>query len=128
MIVSGRREDLHAAVSPSYAKELRAEEVPFLTSFTYLNSTASVHKVLILDRSVPPYYLERDYLKPIGQWGEQVLPGVGRAADALPRAKELGITHVLDVSSSIAPFQVPQNSPGLVRVLDLPDQRVYQVQ
>jgi hypothetical protein len=127
MIASASAEDLHSAVSPAYAQKLRTERITFLTSFDYLNSTSTAHKVLILDRSVQPYYLERSYLKPIGQWGEQVLPGVTRAVEVLPRAKELGITHVLDVSTAIAPFQVPRNFPGLMLVLDLPDQRVYQV-
>ncbi len=127
MIGAAREQDLHSVVSPSYAQKVRNEQIPFVASVEYLNSTASVRKVLILDRSVPPYYLDRDYLKPIGQWGEQVFPGVDRAADVLPRAKEQGVTHILDVHSAIAPFQVPQNSPGLALVLDLPDQRVYRV-
>ena len=121
MIGAAREQDLHSVVSPSYAQKVRNEQIPFVASVEYLNSTASVRKVLILDRSVPPYYLDRDYLKPIGQWGEQVFPGVDRAADVLPRAKEQGVTHILDVHSAIAPFQVPQNSPGLALVLDLPD-------
>ena len=127
MIASARSEELHRVVSPSYAERVRAQQIPYLASFQYLNETAAVRKVLILDRSVPPYYLERDYLKPIGQWDEQVLPGVTRAVDALPRAQELGVTHVLDVQSTIAPFQVPPNFPGLELVVDLPEQRVYRV-
>src|SRR6266436_3462730 len=127
MIASGRREDLHSAVSPSYADQHRRRNIPFLESFEYLDGNASVHKVLILDRSVQPYYLDRNYLKFIGQWGERVLPDAANAADVLPRAKELGITHILDVSSTVAPFQVPSNFPGLARVLDLPAQRIYRV-
>src|SRR6266404_715327 len=127
MIASGRREDLHSAVSPSYADQHRRRNIPFLESFEYLDGNASVHKVLILDRSVQPYYLDRNYLKFIGQWGERVLPDAANAADVLPRVKELGITHILDVSSTVAPFQVPPSFPGLARVLDLPDQRIYRV-
>jgi hypothetical protein len=127
MIVSARKADLHSALSPEYAQRMRAEGIPFLESFEYLNGAAAVHKVLILDRSVPPYYLDRSYLKPIGQWGEQVLPGVERAVDVLPHAKEYGVTHVLDVRSTMAPFQVPEKFPGFELVVDLPDQRVYQV-
>jgi hypothetical protein len=127
MIGSGRAEDLRAVVSPASAQELRNEKIPYLASVEYLNSNAAVRKILILDRSVQPYYLDRTYVKPIGQWGEQVLPGVTRASDVLPQAKQLGTTHILDVHSSIAPFQVPESFPGLVRVLDLPDQRVYRV-
>jgi Dolichyl-phosphate-mannose-protein mannosyltransferase len=127
MILSGRRDDLHAVVSPSFALQFRYKYTPSLASFEYLNRTASVQKVLILDRSVSPYYLDRNYLKPIGTWGERVLPYAASAGDVLPHLKELGISHVLDVNSTVGTFQIPQNFPGLQLVLDLPDQRVYRV-
>lgn len=128
MIASGRRADLHAAVSLRYAEERQQEEVPFYRSFAYLNRAADVRRVLILDRSVPPYYLDRSYVKPFGQWGEQTVPAAGTSAEVLARLKELGITHILDVNSSVGPFQVPQDFAGLTAVLNLPDQRIYRVE
>jgi len=127
MIASGRRDDLHAVISPSYALEFRRQHIPFFESFEYLNHTDSVQEVLILDGSVPPYYLDRDYLKPFGTWGERLLPYAANLGDVLPHLKELGISHVLDVNSTVAPFQVPPDFPGLQIVLDLPSQRVYRV-
>ncbi|HWO39528.1 MAG TPA: hypothetical protein VNO32_62945, partial [Candidatus Acidoferrum sp.] len=44
MIASGRRNDLHAAVSPAFALNLRKERVPYYESFDYLNHAASVQK------------------------------------------------------------------------------------
>ena len=127
MIASGRRYDLQAVASPSYALQFRRERIPFSETFEYLNRTASVQKVLILDPSVPPYYLDHTYLKPFGTWGERTLPYATTADDVMPHLKELGISHVLDVSSSVGPFQIPRNFPGLDLVLDLPNQRVYRV-
>jgi hypothetical protein len=127
MIASGRQDDLHAAVSPAFALHFRKEHIPFYESFEYLNRTASVHKVLILDPSVPPYYLDHSYLKPFGTWGERVLPYATNADDVMPHLRELGISHVLDVNSSVGPFQIPQNLPNLQLVLELPSQRVYRV-
>jgi len=127
MIASARQNDLHAVVSPSFAGELRREHIPFFESFEYLNHAPSVQKVLILDPSVPPYYLDHDYLKPFGTWGERLLPYASNAGDVLPHLQQLGISHILDISSSFAPFQVPRDHLGLELVLDLPNQRVYRV-
>ncbi|HWO36465.1 MAG TPA: hypothetical protein VNO32_47365, partial [Candidatus Acidoferrum sp.] len=76
---------------------------------------------------VPPYYLDRAYLKPFGTWGERVLPYATNAQDIMPHLKELGISHLLDASSDVGPFQVPRNLPNLQLVLDLPSQRIYRV-
>jgi hypothetical protein len=127
MIASGRRDALHAAVSPSFALQFRKEHIPYYESFEYLNRVDSVHKVLILDPSVPPYYLDHGYLKPFGTWGERVLPYAASADDVMPYLKELGISHVLDVNSSLGTFQIPRGFPGMQLVLELPSQRVYRI-
>ena len=118
---------MHAVVSPSFALQFRKEHIPFHESFDYLNRVDSVHKVLILDRSVPPYYLDHSYLKPFGTWGERVLPYATSADDVMPYLRELGISHILDVNSSVGTFQIPPNFPGLQLVLELPSQRVYRI-
>jgi len=56
MIVREQTENLHAVLSPNFAQLRRTREIPYLASFDYLNSDPSVKKILILDRSVPPYY------------------------------------------------------------------------
>jgi hypothetical protein len=84
--------------------------------------------VLILDRSVPPFYLDKDYRKPVGQWGELTLPGVATPADALAQVGKLHVTHVLDANSEVAPFQVNQPAAGLHLVFEGKDQRVYRVE
>ena len=67
MIVVARKDDIHSAVSTSFAEQRRQAAVPFLESFKYLNGDSLVAKVLILDPTVPPYYLEKAYLKPFGK-------------------------------------------------------------
>src|SRR5208337_1292626 len=74
MIGSSRRDDIHAVFSNSFAQQRREEKIPFFESFEYVNKDASARNVLILDPSVPPYYCDKSYVKPFGQWGERTLP------------------------------------------------------
>jgi len=128
MIIAARVDAIHAVVSTPFAETRRRAEVPFLESFLYLNSESSVGKVLILDPIVPPYYLEKSYVKPLGKYGEQSLPGVSNPREALSKLLELHITHVLDVRSEDRDFQVvPGDSKELVLVLERKDQRIYRV-
>jgi hypothetical protein len=128
MILKGQRDVLHAALVPSYAERFRAERIPFSESFQYLNSKPEVAKVLILDRSVPPFYLEKPYVKPLGQWGELTVAGIGNSSQALAAAKQLGITHVLDVTSEVGSFQVQNPDPGWKLVFASTNQRIYLVE
>ena len=127
MIVSVRADDIHAAVSTSFAERRRQAEIPFLESFRYLNGESSVGKVLILDPLVPTYYLEKDYLKPLGRRGEQPLPGVTSPREVLSELPQRHITHVLDVRSEEQGFQVPEHPKNLVLVFEREDQRIYRV-
>jgi hypothetical protein len=127
MILHGRKDDLHAFLSPSYAVQRRHDTVPFETSFDYLNHDLSVRKVLILDPRVPPYYCDKSYLKPFGSWGEQVVPDVPDVAHVLERLRDLHISHVLDVNSDVSSFRVPANTHGLTLVFERPQQRIYRV-
>jgi hypothetical protein len=127
MIGKARANDVAAVFSASYAERRRQEEIPFRESFAYLNGDASVRKVLILDRSVPPYYCDKEYVKPFGQWGEQMFPDIRDAQDALEHLGELNVTHVLDVSSVAAGFQVPTNTSGLRLIFERPNQRIYKM-
>jgi hypothetical protein len=128
MILKGQKEALHAALVPSYAEKVRAALIPFSESFQYLNSKPEVAKVLILDPSVPPFYLEKPYVKPFGQWGELTVPGIGSASQALANAKSLGITHVLDVTSEVGAFQVRNPDARWKLVFASANQRIYLVQ
>lgn len=127
MIARGRAVDMHAAISPGFADEFRRERIDYLESFEFLNRNASVRRVLILDRSVMPFYCDKPYLKVTGQWGEVVVPDGTDMGRVLGRAGELGISHVLDVSSEISGFRVPDGAPGLTLVFAAPRQRVYRV-
>lgn len=125
MIVKSRADDVHSVFSASFAQRRRTELIPFYDSFAYLNRDPAVKKVLVLDRSVPPYYCEKEYVKPIGQWGEETLPGIRTTQDALQHLRELHVTHILDVSSGISGFQVQANTRGIELVFTEPNQRIY---
>ena len=127
MIVRAQTENLHAVVSPNFAQFRRTSEIPYLASFDYLNSDASVKKILILDRSVPPYYLRKPYVKPVGQWGELSLPEISNSLEALPHARELHVTHVLDVVSPLSGFQIERPPSNCELVFQSTGQRIYRV-
>jgi hypothetical protein len=120
-------EGVRVVFSSKYAQEERNRDIPYLESFEYLNTSPSVRRVLILDRSVTPYYLDKDYVQPEGRWGERTLPGAISSLQALGNARELGISHILDVNSELGPFQVDEHSQGLSLVVDSQNQRVYRV-
>jgi hypothetical protein len=129
MIVKARIDDARTVLSPRFAAVKRETSIPYLASFNYLNRESSVQRVLILDNSVPPLYLDKDYLKPIGQWGERTLPGAPDSHQALAQAlaHQLGVSHVLDVHSVYSAFQIKPGSPELLLVFETPDQRVYRL-
>jgi hypothetical protein len=127
MIARARKDDVHSAISAAFAEQVRQERVPYAESFDFLNRDASVQRVLILDRSVPPFYCDKPYVKATGQWGELVLPDATDANHVLGRVRELGVSHVLDVTSELSGFRVPANAPGLTVVFAAPNQKVYRV-
>jgi Dolichyl-phosphate-mannose-protein mannosyltransferase len=127
MIVRAQTDNLRSVVSPSFAEFRRARDIPHLASFDYLNSDPSVKKVLILDRSVTPYYLRKAYIKPVGQWGELPVPGISNSLQMLPQARKLQVTHVLDVVSPVSGFQIEHPSSNFELVFDSTDQRIYRV-
>jgi hypothetical protein len=126
-IISSRVEDMHAAVSTTFESKRRAESVPFSESFQYLNQDPSVKKVLISDPLVPAYYLDKDYLKPTGRFGEQVLPESTNLDKIFSELRPLRISHVLDVRREPGAFRVPPGREGFTLVFQREDQRVYRV-
>jgi hypothetical protein len=127
MIVRAQTENLHAVVSPNFAQFRRAREIPYLASFNYLNNDPSVKKILILDRSVPPYYSRKPYVKPVGQWGELTLPQISNSLETLPHARELHVTHILDVISPVSGFQIEHPPFNFELVFQSTGQRIYRV-
>jgi Dolichyl-phosphate-mannose-protein mannosyltransferase len=127
MIVRGQTENLRAVVSPNFAQLRRARGIPYLASFDYLNSDPSVKRILILDRSVPPYYSRKSYVKPVGQWGELTLPQISTGLETLPHVRELHITHVLDVVSPVSGFQIERPPSNFELIFQSTDQRIYRV-
>ena len=129
MIARPDGKDIRAVFSASYAAAKRRAEIPYLESFAFLNRENSVQRVLILDRSVTPYYLDKEYVKPVGQWGEQTVSGASDSAEALHMAlaHRLEVSHVLDVNSEVSKFQVKPDTDGLTLVFEAADQRVYAI-
>ena len=127
MIVSDGAGDMHAVVSSSFAASRRSAQIPFIESFAYLNGEPSVSKVLILNPYIAAFYVDRDYVKPFGRWGEQTLTNVTNASEALSQLHRLRVSHVLDVPKQGGSFEVPEGLPGLTLVFQGKNQRVYRV-
>jgi hypothetical protein len=127
MILPDRRDDLHAALSNSFEAQRRLQEIPFLESFDYLNQDPSVSKVLIADPYVPAYYSDKSYIKPLGRWGEEVVPDAANLQKLLATLPRLHVSHVLDVKSPAGRFRLPDHPPGITLVFRRDDQRVYRV-
>jgi hypothetical protein len=132
MIVGYRVEDLRAAVSPRYEQQRIAHEVPYVDSFEYLNENPAVKKVLVLAPRFPTFYLRKDYLKPVGRFGEQVVPDAHDTAKLLQNAAAMGITHVIDVrvddkESPVQDFVLQAPPPNLRLIFQREDQRIYQL-
>ena len=127
MIVTSRAAEVRASVSASFAKSRNQAEIPFHESFQYLNRDPSAGKVLVLDPLVPTFYLDKDYIKPLGRRGEQPLPGITRPVEALNDLPAMHITHVLDVQSKSGGFQVPEHPKNLILIFETKGQRIYRV-
>lgn len=119
--------DLHAAVSPSYARRRERARVPFLDSFNYLNGH-SLLKVLIPDLSVPTYYCNSDYIKPIGIFDTETVVNPHELLTDVNRMRRLHVSYVLDVRWYDGNFQIPEHLPGLELVFERTDQRIYRVE
>jgi hypothetical protein len=127
MMAKGWSWTVRSVISPAYAETVRSKNIPYFGSFQYLNTSSEVKRVLILDRSVPPFYCDKDYIMPVGQWGEQTLPEEPTPAQALKQVGTLNVSHVLDVRSEVAPFQVVGQHTTLTLVFEAENQRVYRV-
>jgi len=127
MIVKPQLAGMPAVFSARRAEQRREAYIPFVQSFDYLNHDPDVTKLLILDRSVPAYYSDKNYVKPFGQWDEQVFLEAATPAQILLRINALRVSHILDVQSTVSGFCVPADYPGLELVFERPGQRVYRV-
>jgi hypothetical protein len=127
MIWSGRAADVRAGLSSKYEARRQHEGTPYFDSFEYINSEPSVKRVLILNPHVAAYFVEKDYVKPFGRWGEQTVPGASSVEQVMERLPSLQVTHILDVKHDGGPFSLLEKPPGLTLVLERADQRIYRV-
>jgi hypothetical protein len=97
-----RGDDVRAAISPRFAKERAAQEVPLAAAYDFLNRADGVSKVLILNPGVMPYFIRHPYVKVVGSLGEQPLADVRTPQDAVAQVSSLGVSHVLDVKLAAA--------------------------
>ena len=127
MIAVARIDDVHASLSSSFAEKRRQTEVPYISSFEYLNKESSVTRVLVLDPFVPTYYLDKDYVKPIGRRGEESVQQVFSPSELPDWLPSLNISHVLDVRAKSNSFAIPQKTSHLILVFEGRDERVYRL-
>jgi len=127
MMIRDRMEDVHAALSSSFETKRSFEEIPRFATFDYINREPSVRKVLILNKGIAAYFIDKPYIKPFGRWGEQTLPGATDVPKVMAQLASLHVTHILDVKSEDGSFQLPEHPSGLTLVFEQGDQRIYRV-
>jgi hypothetical protein len=126
MILPARVDDVHAAFSRRFEEQRKIREIPYLESFRYLNAEPS-EKVLVPEPRVATFYLQKNYLKPVGRFGEQTIPEGNDWGQLAGRLSDYGITHILDVRLDNNDFRIPQGQSNLSLVFEREDQRVYRV-
>ncbi len=128
MIVSERKDDVRAGLSASFEDQRRHREIPRLESFEYINREPSVRRVLVLYPHVAAYFIEKDYVKAFGRWGEQTIPGAETVAQVMAQLPGLHVTHILDVRSESGSYDLLDKPPGLQKVFERENERIYQVE
>lgn len=126
-LVRERVDRIMAVVSARHAEERRRDGVPFASAFAFLNRAPDVAAVLIFHPFVPPFYLDRPYVKIRGQYGERPVEGVETVQDAMEQLKALGVSHILDVRYWGVGFEVPSSHPCVNLVYSTADARIYRV-
>lgn len=127
MIGAGRKDDVHAGLSSRYEAQRTREGTPFIESYEFINKEPSVKRVLILDRYISAYFVEKDYVKPFGRWGEETIPGTSSVKQVMEQLPSLQVTHILDVEDGGEPFSLPKDLPGLTLAFEREGQRIYRV-
>lgn len=127
MIGTARKDDVRAGLSSKYEAQRMREETPFFDNYEFINKEPSAKRVLILDRYISAYFVEKDYVKPFGRWGEETIPGTSSVEQVMEQLPSLHVTHILDVEDGGEPFSLPENVPGLEVVFERGGQRIYRV-
>jgi hypothetical protein len=125
MIFPERAEDVHAALSKSFETKRWHTETACADSFDFINREPSVKKILILEPEVAPFFIDKDYVKPFGQWGEQSVPGATNVPEVMALLPNLGVTHVLDCKPPGGTLQLLQVPSTLTLVFERAGQRIY---
>jgi len=127
MILPSRADDVHAALSPSFQLQRQRRDTPLFDCFDFLNRESSVSRVLLLDTSIAPYFVKKEYVKPFGRWGERTVPGVTSVSDVIPQLPNLHVTHILDTRVDGQSFKLSEHAPELTPVFSCKNGMIYRV-
>jgi len=122
VILTDERPRLLWLKGPAADLAAQATKIPYRTAFQYLNQTDAVKRVLILDKLVPTYYLNKPYVKVLGPYGEVPDPSLTSPHVALQETRRLGISHILMVTPDL---DLPAGTNCDTPVFQSPDARVY---
>lgn len=123
-VLSSRAPRLLAVFSPARAEVRIREGVPHYEAFAFLNSRPEVRKVFVCQPYTTVYFLKKPYTVAIGRLGEQPHASIGSVNDAVASVRELGVTHVFDLSFYNSGFQWPTSGAGRL-VYEEKDVRIY---
>ena len=123
-VFKSRVDRLRSVFSPTHAEARYRAGVPHFNAFEYLNSQTGVKKVFVCQPYTTVYYLRMPYTVAIGRLGEQAHPGIHSVAEAVGAVRDLGVTHVLDVSYYNSDFLWPREGAGKL-IYEEKDVRIY---
>ena len=127
ILVHGRMEDVHAALSRSFEAKRIQMKTACAAGFDYINRDPSVRKVLVLNPGISVYFIDKPYIKPFGRWGEQTIPGATNVSEVMSLLPTLHATHIFDFKPKDSSFDLPDHPSGLTLVFEREDQRLYRV-
>lgn len=96
-LVRFKWQDLSLVLSKNRLNSYFRKVSSFPDSFSYLNNTNSVTTVMVFHPYVPTYYLDKEYIKVHGVLWVEPLEALKTSKDGIKQAKQLGVTHILDV-------------------------------
>jgi hypothetical protein len=121
-----RANQIRSVFSEHYAETRRQREIPYYSAIDFINRTPAVEKLLLLSKWVPGYYLNKPYVKTVGQYGNLPFPEIASPAAALTVLPRWQATHLIDTQDD--GWLIPPNDQRFKLVFTGDRSRVYEIE
>lgn len=120
-----RSDQIRSVFSESHAEARRQRDIPYYSALNFVNHTPEVTNILLLTKWVPGYYLQKPYVKTVGQYGNLPFPDIPSTAAALAELPRWGASHVIDTSND--GWSISPQDPRFEEVFAGDQARVYRI-